>query len=81
LMAQLEQAGYLNRDTSEKTHRFVPTGKQLSDIKIDDLTFTEEEFQVWKQKESAKHAGEFTIIESSCDLGEAVDDPKRQSEL
>lgn len=76
LMNQLEQAGYLNRDRTSKEHKFIPTGKKFSDLDIVDLTFTKEEFEAWKLRETSRHGHILTVIEPSCHAEECKDDTK-----
>ncbi|MGQ0795141.1 MAG: DNA primase [Nitrosopumilaceae archaeon] len=73
LMNQLEQAGYLNRDRTSKEHKFIPTGKKFSDLDIEELTFTKEEFEDWKNREIARHGHTLTVIEPSCHVEESKD--------
>lgn len=76
LLHQLEQAGYVNRDRSSKEHRFIPTRKEFSDLKLDDLTFSEEEFENWKNRETSRHGQSLRIIDPSCYNGEVNNDTK-----
>lgn len=65
LMTQLESAGYLMRDRSTKEHTFVPTRMKFAEVKIEDLSFSTEELEEWKTRQTAKHGKRLTMIPPS----------------
>lgn len=76
LMSQLEGGGYLIRDRSSKEHTFIPSGQKFSEIKLDDLTFSKEELEAWKEQQMARHGHKLTLIEPSCIVKEPENDTK-----
>ena len=47
LLKQLYDMGFLRRDKEGKEYRYFPTEKKFENIKVDDIVFTEEEFNLW----------------------------------
>lgn len=76
LMSQLEAGGYLIRDRSTKEHTFIPSGQKFSEIKLDDLSFSKEELEQWKEQQMARHGQKLTLIEPSCFVKESKNDTK-----
>jgi hypothetical protein len=77
LIAQLEEGGYLIRDRTAKEHAFVPSGKKFDDIKVEELTFTKEEMDIWVLEQTARHGQRLEVIPpSSCDNWEIENDTK-----
>lgn len=66
LITQLEMAGYLLRDRTTKEHTFIPTGMKFSEIKIDDLSFNDEERDMWKVEQTARHGMRLVVLAPSC---------------
>jgi len=51
LLKQLYDMGFLRRDKEGKEYRYFPTEKKFENIKVDDITFTEEELGLWLESQ------------------------------
>ena len=76
LMSQLETGGYLNRDRSNREHTFIPTGKKFDEIKIEEISFSKEEFENWTVEQTARHGQRLSVIPPSCNSKEDENDTK-----
>ena len=51
LLKQLYDMGFLRRNKEGKEYRYFPTEKKFENIKIEDITFTENELELWKESQ------------------------------
>jgi hypothetical protein len=62
LISQLEEEGYLIRDRTSREHAFTPSGKKFDEIKVEDLTFTKDDLDVWILEQTARHGQRLEVI-------------------
>ncbi len=68
--------GCLVRDYTEKEHKYHCTEKEFREIKIEDISFSKEEFEEWKAKEILPDYTNLVVRAPSLDGIEENNDPK-----
>jgi len=68
LVKILVESGLLMEDRTDKEYKFALTGKDFKEIRLDELTFSLDEFEQWMQKEIASFGDRYQTIERSCDM-------------
>jgi len=60
----LKENGFITRDDTQKEHRYYPLEKKFSDFKINNLIFSEEEYQNWIKNQLELQGGLYSFVPS-----------------